>query len=39
MTPTVTSPASSSAISVAQMGTWRMKFRVPSMGSMIQRVL
>ena len=33
----VISPASSSPISVAQMGTWRTKFLVPSIGSMIQR--
>src|SRR5207253_325964 len=37
ITPTVTSPRSSSAISVAQIPMPRTKFFVPSMGSMIQR--
>jgi hypothetical protein len=35
--PATISPASSSAISVAQTGTPRTKFDVPSIGSMIQR--
>jgi hypothetical protein len=37
MTPTVTSPASSSASSVAHTGMPRTKFFVPSIGSTIQR--